>query len=68
MTDDECVALLRATVQPVSAEPSLDLWPAVVERSRTPLTWSWVDLAIAAAVIVSLIANPQWLRLLAYHL
>ena len=70
MTDEECVALLRATVPPTGDDgPTSDLWSAV--RARTTHTaprWSWVDLAVAAAAAVALVMNPRWLSLIAYYL
>jgi hypothetical protein len=69
MTDDECVALLRAAIPPTDDErPARDLWSAVRARAHTAPRWSWLDLAVAAAAAVTLVMNPQWLSLLAYHL
>ena len=69
MTDEECVALLQATIRPASDErPAADLWSAVRARTHAGPRWSWVDLAMAAAAAVTLAMNPQWLSLLAYHL
>ena len=45
-----------------------DLWPAVVDRVDRHPRWSAIDLALAAAVAVTLLMNPEWLWLLAYHL
>ena len=69
MTDEDCVALLRATI-PASGDdrPARDLWPAVRARAGAVPHWSWIDLAMAAAAAAALAANPQWLALLAYHL
>jgi hypothetical protein len=69
MTDDECVALVRAAIPPTGDEhPARDLWSSVRAGAHTPPRWSWLDLAVAAAAAVALAMNPQWLSLLAYHL
>jgi hypothetical protein len=69
MTDEECVALLRATFRPTGDErPARDLWPAVQARAQSGPRWSWVDLAMAAAAAAALAMNPRWLSLLTYHL
>ena len=69
MTDDECVALVRAAIHPTDDErPARDLWPAVRARAAAGPHWSWVDLAMAAAAGAALAMNPQWISLLAYHL
>jgi hypothetical protein len=68
MTDDECVALLRAAIAPADDVPAADLWPAVRARAYAAPGWTWVDLAVAAAAAAALATNPQWLPLLAYHL
>jgi hypothetical protein len=48
--------------------PSRDLWPAIVERSRAPAGWSWLDAGLAAIVALLLLLRPDWIWLLAYHL
>lgn len=70
MTDEERLRrLLRAAVQPTAAPgPSRDLWPLIVSRSEAPLTWSWLDLSLAAVVAIALLMYPGWLWPLAYHL
>lgn len=69
MTDDtKIVALLRSALPPVvTAEPSPDVWPRIVRRSRERQQWSWVDIGLAAAVAVALLMRPDLLMLLAYH-
>lgn len=70
MTDDERLeellrtALRRSTVR----GPSRDLWPRIVERSRGPAGWPWLDLGIAAIVAIVLLMRPAWIWLLAFHL
>ncbi len=67
--EDRLERLLRAAMPPVpEALPSRDLWPAVVSRCSAGVTWSWLDLALAALVVVALVLFPDWLWLLAYHL
>jgi hypothetical protein len=69
MTDDELEELLRAALRRTTVRgPSRDLWPVIVERSRTPPGWSWLDLGIAAIVAIVLLLRPGWLWLLAFHL
>jgi hypothetical protein len=70
MTDDEHLhhALRAALERTTPGGPSRDLWPLIVQKSRTPSGWSWLDLALAAAVVALLLMRPQWLWLLAYHL
>lgn len=69
MTDDtKIVALLRSALPPVvTAEPSPDMWPRIVKRSRERQPWSWVDIGLAAAVALALVMRPDLLMLLAYH-
>jgi hypothetical protein len=70
MTDDERLEdLLRSALRRPSVRgPSRDLWPLIVERSRTRVEWFWLDLGIAAIVAVMLLVRPGWLWLLVYHL
>jgi hypothetical protein len=70
MTDDERLErLLRSALRPVATPgPSRDLWPLVVERSRSPVAWSWLDVGLAVVVATVLLLFPNWLWLLAYHL
>ena len=68
-TDDQLLAALRAAVPPVAAQvPTLDLWPAVVERTRKRQTWSWLDFGLASAALLGLIVRPDLIVLLAYYL
>jgi hypothetical protein len=70
MTDDERIErLLREALRrPTLPSPSRDLWPRIVERSRAPAGWSWLDAGLAAIVVVLLLLRPGWIWLLAYHL
>ncbi|HET9358184.1 MAG TPA: hypothetical protein VFO58_00445 [Vicinamibacterales bacterium] len=70
MTDDDrLVTLLRSAMPPVPGDgPVRDLWPAVVDRARPPRAWSWLDLAVAAAVVAAGVMFPGWLVSLAYYL
>jgi hypothetical protein len=70
MTDDERFGrLVRSAIPPVAAAgPSRDLWPALINRGRTPARWSWLDVGVAAAVAASIVMFPDALWLLAYHL
>ena len=70
MTDDDRLErLVRSAIPPVAAaRPSRDLWPAIVNRGRAPVRWSWLDLSVAAVVAIALVMFPDWLWLLAYHL
>ncbi|MEO8679991.1 MAG: hypothetical protein ABI665_13145 [Vicinamibacterales bacterium] len=66
---DRLARLLRDAVPPSTAQaPSRDLWPAVTSRGHSPVSWTWFDLGMAAAVVIVLSAFPDWLWLLAYHL
>lgn len=68
MTDDELASLVRRSAGPTTdAPPSRDLWPAVVARSHEQAGWTWIDLGLAAALLVGVAMQPQWLWLLAYH-
>ena len=70
MTDEEHLAsLLRAALGRTTGRgPSRDLWPLIVERSRQPVGWSWLDVGLGAIVAILLLMRPRWLWLLMYHL
>ena len=70
MTDDERLArLVRSALQPVAVRgPTRDCWPLIEDRCQAPVTWSWLDISMAAAVAIVLLMFPNWLWLLAYHL
>lgn len=69
MTDAELAALLREALPPVDdGLPAGDLWPRLVARTAAPPAWSWLDVGIAAGIVAALIARPDWIVLLAYHL
>ena len=69
MTDDtQLTALLRSALPPVVGHgPSRDLWLAVATRSERRVRWSWVDIGLAAIVVLSIAAWPETVLLLAYH-
>lgn len=70
MTDDtQLVTLLRSALPPVvPTEPSRDLWPLVMHESHAGPKWSWLDLGLAAGVVVALWMRPELLAWLIYHL
>lgn len=69
MTEQRLRELLRSAMPPVDVERRVpDLWPAVVDRVDRHPRWSALDLGLAAAVAVTLLMNPEWIWLLAYHL
>ena len=69
MTDNDLVRHLRSALPPVEAlAPSRDLWPSVVDRSRTPRRWSVLDVSAAAGIAAALLMFPKWFWFLAYHL
>jgi hypothetical protein len=69
MTDDELIRLLKAAVPAtVERRPARDLWPLVVARVRVPARSYWLDIGLAAGVILALLLFPEYVPLLAYHL
>jgi hypothetical protein len=55
-------------VRPVDTDVARrDLWPAVVTRIDAPPEWRWLDLSLAAAIVIVLLVFPEWLLALAYH-
>lgn len=70
MTDERLKDLLRTTLPPsiTEAGPARDVWPRLAARVEQRAGWSYLDLALAAAVCAALGLNPEWLWLLAYHL
>ena len=70
MTDhDQFTQLLRAALPPMPDQaPSRDLWPDVLHRTQVRASWTWIDLSVAALVVATLAAFPEWIWLLAYHL
>jgi hypothetical protein len=69
MTDDtRLLALLRSAVPPVvTAEPSANMWPRVLRRSRERPKWLWLDVGLGAGVVIALVMRPELLMLLAYY-
>jgi hypothetical protein len=47
--------------------PSRDLWRALADRAERRVRWSWVDIGLAAIVMLSIAAWPKTMLLLAYH-
>lgn len=70
MTDDtQFAALLRSAIPPVGMpEPPRDLWPRIADLAEQRVTWSWIDIGLAAGVAISFAAWPDVLMLLVYHL
>ena len=69
MTDERLKEWLRSSMPPAADEgPGRDMWPQVASRFAQGPRWSYLDLGLAAAVAVSLVAFPEWLWILAYHL
>lgn len=69
MTDERLKHLLRSAVRPTDDEyPRHDVWDMVAARFERAPRWSYLDVSLAAAVIVALVMFPEWLWLLAYHL
>jgi hypothetical protein len=63
------VTMLRDAMPPVGdAAPSRDLWPALAGRRRVPASGVWLDAILAAAAAFALLARPDWLMFLAFHL
>lgn len=71
MTDDHQLRqLLQSALPPTSdaVQPSRNLWPAVGRRVESPHPWAWLEVSLAAAVVVALAMFPDWFFLLLYHL
>ena len=70
MTEDDRLVKLLREAMPVTTARDLtrDLWPLIVARAHPPARWSWLDLGIAAAVVVALLLRPGWLWLIVYHM
>ena len=69
MTDDELIRLLKAALPPTSEQRrSRDLWPLVLDRVHAPVRGYWIDIGLAAGVILALLLFPEYVPLLAYHL
>ena len=67
--DDRLARLLRSALPPTAdAVPTRDVWPLVINRIQAADGWSWLDVSLAAAVLVSLLIFPEWLWLIAFHL
>jgi hypothetical protein len=76
--DDRLKQLLRQAVAPIEtdAEPSRDLWPAVLKRldngaaenARVRSRWVWLDVALLAGLAVLGVSFPATIPLLLYYL
>jgi hypothetical protein len=67
--DTSLAAVLRRAMPPVGdAAPARDLWPAIARRERPPARVLWLDAAVAAVAACALLARPDWLMFLAFHL
>lgn len=63
--------LLRASVERVdaAAEPSHDLWPAMLRRmEQKPVVTAWFDWALAGGVAVFALAFPAAIPVFLYYL
>ena len=43
------------------------LWPSLLKRSEDRPSGSWLDVGLAAGVVLVFLIRPDWLVLLAYH-
>ena len=70
MTDDDRLRVLVRGVLPPTADdaPHRDVWHRVASRVDAGPEWSWLDVGLAAAVLIALLMFPRGLILLAYHL
>ena len=69
MTDERLKTLLTGALPRADADgPAHDLWPAVASRCEATPRWSYLDLSLAAAVILVLVMFPEWIWLLVYHM
>jgi hypothetical protein len=69
MDDNELTSMVRSAFPPTpDAGPSRDLWPRVVDRMRSRPEPDWIEIALAALVVLLLMIFPEWLSVLAYHL
>lgn len=75
--DDRIEQLLRQVLPPVDsgAEPSRDLWPALLRRLDAPaaaspnsLRQNWFDWALLAALIVFAVSFPAMIPVFLYYL
>jgi len=70
-TGEEAVRrLVRAALGPVgSAEPERDLWPEMLRRlEEPPARVSWLDWALAGAVLAWFFVFPEGIPAVLYHL
>lgn len=69
MTDEENLGrLLREALPPLPARgASGELWERLEQRERPMRNGSWVDLGIAAAVVLALSVSPRWIWILLFY-
>lgn len=68
---DRLKKLLEQALPPVesAAEPSRDLWPAVLKRLYAkPAPVPWFDWALAAALVALVAVFPAWIPVFLYYL
>ena len=69
MTDERLKDLIRSAIPPTEDDDRRhDLWEKVATRFDCTPRWSYLDLSLAAAVVVALVLFPEWLWLLSFHL
>jgi hypothetical protein len=69
MTAERLKHHLRSAIPPADVDgPQRDVWPMLASRFESAPRWSYVDVSLAAAVVVVLVMFPEWIWLLAYHL
>jgi hypothetical protein len=69
MDDDRLQEALRSAIAPAfDGGPARDLWPLIEGRMHEPVRRSWLDIGMAAGVLILLTIFPEFLLMLAYHL
>jgi hypothetical protein len=69
--DAQVKSLLKQALRPVSPELQRDLWPQMLRRidERSPgKAVPWFDWALLAILVISILAFPQSILVLLYHL
>jgi hypothetical protein len=68
--DDKFATFVRSRIPPVDASVSpirRDVWPLIVERTERRPEWPWTDLALAAAITITLLMRPDLMFLAAFY-
>ena len=66
---DRLRELLRRTIEPArDVELEHDLWPRMLRKLQEPRSASWLDWALIALAALWLVAFPQAILALLYHL